>query len=197
MRPLLSPNITAVAKIQVKPRHTGKTDGRHFCLCSGSKLKQAAVRRRGAGKRCRGKSGLRDSLELHWQAAQEIAAIFRRDFAPLERALRREKKLGHGAVVMTPERMVIELQLTTIPLIRPIEKSTGLPLPGLIAAVKILRRHRLLDLNVPTAGERWGRWLDSYNARCAEIVKDRGDVTPSRYLLKSAEKARQLNRAVE
>jgi hypothetical protein len=93
--------------------------------------------------------------------------------------------------------MVIELQLTKIPPIRRIEKSAGLPLPGLIDALKILRRYRLLHLDGPDAGERWDRWLDSYNARCAEIVKDRGDVTTSRYRLKSAENAGRSKRAEE
>ena len=93
---------------------------------------------------------------------------FKSDFAPLEKSLRREARLMDGAIVMTPERMVIELRLTPAK-IRHLGKQIPILKRPLTETYWVLRRHQMLpsQLKLPTKGasDRWDSWMGAYTAR--------------------------------
>lgn len=87
--------------------------------------------------------------------ALQKAAKFDSDFAPLERAIRYAALINGD--VLTPEQMVIELDLTPARL-REMEMRTNLRFGCLASAYEILARHSLF----PAARTTWGEWLVKY-----------------------------------
>jgi len=95
-------------------------------------------------------------------------ASFRADFAALEKNLRQERKIGRGAVVMTPERMIVELGLTP-KLVPAVEKHYGITLHWFAPAYAAMRRHGLL---AAPRTKSWDEWIALYRARADMAMKD-------------------------
>jgi hypothetical protein len=87
-------------------------------------------------------------------------ANFQADFADLRRALNRERRLPRGGVVMTPERMIVELRLTPKK-VATLEAEYGISLPWFAPAYAALKRHSLF----PRRKLAWGKWLKLYQAK--------------------------------
>lgn len=87
------------------------------------------------------------------------AAEFESDFAPLERALRYERRLG--GTVMTPEQTIVSLHLTS-------EQLKRLGFFGL-TIFEMLVRHELF----PPKKISWEKWLGHYRRRLAAIARRR------------------------
>lgn len=92
---------------------------------------------------------------------------FRSDFSALEKNLRQERKFGPGAVVMTPERMIIELGLTP-KLATQVEKHYGVTLRWFAPAYAAMRRHGLL---AAPRTKSWDEWIAKYRERADAALK--------------------------
>lgn len=86
---------------------------------------------------------------------------FFRDFAPLEASLAHGAKAG--GTVMTPEQMIVELNLTPR-LVRRLERRYRILFPWFAPTYAILKRHDL----TPSARTSWEGWLKSYRKRRTE-----------------------------
>ena len=93
---------------------------------------------------------------------------FREDFAALERSLRRERR--DGGVIITPERLVVELGLGPAKIRRIAKYAPSLAI-SLAATYRNMRSHHLLPAR---DNKVWGDWLRVY----VQLRRARSDPAP-------------------
>jgi hypothetical protein len=101
-----------------------------------------------------------------------LARDFIAAFRPLEKSLKKEARVP-GMIVVTPERLIVELNLTP-KLVARIKSMTAVEFRWFKPVYAALSRHGLL----PKQKMAWELWLKLYRARAHEVAQI--DVAPRR-----------------